>query len=787
MRTSLKFIYTFVLAICVASLTALGAIGVYLVKVVYPSLPPLDALVSYEPKEPLRVYASDGTQIGEFGVERRIPYSAAEFPSVLKQALLAAEDARFYEHSGVDPMGLARAAIADVVSGGKAQGASTLTMQLARNFYLPNHKTYARKILEILLAIKIEKTLSKDEILQLYMNQIFLGRRSYGFGAAARTYYGVDVKDLTVAQAAMLAGLPKAPSTFNPVSNPQRARQRQAYVLGRMLKLAFITDAQYEEAIHEPDYQLPDPEQDGPANSVGELVRRLLYEQMGDTIYERGLRVWTTIDLKAQQAAQQAVQAGVSAYGYRHDYPGPEAHLAAEVIALPEGATRNHAITSALAARPRSSDLVPVVVTAVSEAGLTVVMPDGTKKTVPNAQLTFGQAVQRRRPSPGQLRIVPGSIIRLRQSASGMKLDSLPQVQAALVAVRPQDGAIQAIIGGNGNAPDHLNRATQSWRQPGSAFKPFIYAAAVAKGMGPQTIVDDAPLAIPNKSSHGGVWRPREDGAPLGPITLQEGVAKSKNFVAIRVLRDVGVPYARQYLIDAFGFDPDRIEANLPMALGAGEVTPLQLANAYAVLANGGFRVRPYLIARIVDSNGTEVFKEQPAIAGVNANAVIRPATSYLMTEILRNAARHGTGAGSNALGRSDLAGKTGTTNAYRDGWFAGYQQSLSTVVWMGFDTPRSLGAREYGSRTALPIWVDFMRSALDGVPITPSPVPDDITLLEDKPYDVSYLPGQGYIARVDAPDIPGQTTGLESTGANDASKSKDSEPPDWVKAMFSD
>ncbi|MBU9195342.1 PBP1A family penicillin-binding protein [Burkholderia gladioli] len=723
----------------------------YLAWVVYPSLPPVSALGDYQPAEPLRIFSSDGELLAEYGIERRIPLEAGAIPLRARQALLAAEDASFYAHPGVDAGGLLRAVFVDALRGGKAQGGSTITMQLARNFFLSRHKTFARKLYEVLLAIKLERSLPKDRILQLYMNQIYLGERSYGFGAAARTYYGRDLGELTIAQTAMLAGLPKAPSAYNPISDPERAQARQRYVLARMREVGYLSPAEYRAALDEPPYQRPEPRRDSvPAGSVSELVRQMMVERYGEAAYESGFRVTTTVALGEQRAAFEAVRHGAEAYQQRHGYAGPEASVAAPVLV---DGQLSEAVAQALKQRPEVGGMASAVVIGAGAGRLDLMRADGERVALSGRALAvLSSGAGRRVVLPSSLK--PGAIVRIARDGDGdgrWMLRQLPAVQAALVAISPDDGAIRALVGGNGYTPSQLNHVTQAWRQPGSSFKPFIYSAALAKGFAPASVIDDLPLEIPASYPGGPVWRPRESGALLGPIALREGLARSKNLVAVRVLRAIEPAYAKDYIVRAFGLRSDLIVPNLPMALGAGALTPLQMATGYASFANGGFRVQPYLIAKIQDGAGQVLFEAAPARAGAGAPRVISAANSYLMTDMLRRAAMHGTGAATNALKRGDLAGKTGTTNNYRDGWFAGYQRQLATVVWMGFDTPASMGPREYGARNALPVWIEFMGHALAGVPESIEAPPEDIALIDGEPYDKAFLPGQGFVAALDA------------------------------------
>jgi penicillin-binding protein 1A len=745
-----------------------GLIAGYAIIVMVPQLPSLDALTDYRPKVPLRVYTADHVLIGEFGDERRSLMRFDDIPDVMKKAVLAIEDYRFYEHGGVDFIGILRAGVSDLTHGGDVQGASTITMQVARNFFLSSQKTYTRKIYEMLLAYKIERTLTKDQILELYMNQIYLGERAYGFAAAARVYFGEDLKNITVAQAAMLAGLPKAPSAYNPIVNPKRAKIRQDYILERMLELHYITQAQYDEAVKEDIHT----KQSGNVYSVhaeyvAEMVRQIMYAQYKDETYTRGLSVITTIDSADQEAAYQAVRKGVMDYERRHGYRGPEGF-----VELPEDSDdRDQAIDDALAGHTDNGELVAGVVTAVDPKQVTVQFVDGDAVNVTGDGLRFAAPGLSAHATTAQ-RIRVGSIVRVMPDEKGnWQITQQPQVEGALVSLSPQDGAIRALIGGFDFNQNKFNHVTQAWRQPGSSFKPFIYSAALEKGLAPATIINDAPLYFPPSTPGGEAWEPKDDDEPEGPMSMRLALAKSKNLVSIRILSYIGTKYAQDYVTQRFGFDPDKTPPYLPMALGAGLVTPLQSAAAYSVFANGGYRVNPYLIAEVDDARGQPVSKAQPIVAGRDAPRVISAANDYIMTSMLHTVATTGTGAGTNVLHRSDLSGKTGTTNDAKDGWFAGFQPTLVAVAWMGYDQPKSLGSREFGAQLALPIWVDYMGRALRGVPQQQIPMPDSVTTVAGELYMSDMLPGNGFVASIGVEPgtaLAGDDAGA-ATGASDA------------------
>jgi len=734
-----------------AGLAALAAVVgaliiVYALVVMGPNLPSLDALTDYRPKVPLRVYTADHVLIGEFGEERRSLARFQDIPDQMKKAVLAIEDYRFYDHGGVDFIGILRAGVTDLMHGGASQGASTITMQVARNFFLSSEKTYTRKVYEMLLAYKIEKALTKDQILELYMNQIYLGERAYGFSAAARVYFGKDLKDITLAEAAMLAGLPKAPSAYNPVVNPKRAKIRQQYILKRMLDLNFITRAQYDQAVAEEIHTKSSGTEYGVhAEYVAEMVRQMMYAQYKEETYTRGLTVTTTIDSADQDAAYRAVRKGIMDYERRHGYRGPEGFAN-----LPQDADdREQAIEDALVDHPDNGDLVAAVVTAVSPKQVTAEFVGADPVTISGDGLRFA-APGLRSNAAAALRIKTGSIVRLTKDAkNNWQITQLPQVEGALVSLVPQDGAIRALVGGFDFNKNKFNHVTQAWRQPGSSFKPFIYSAALDKGLGPATVINDAPLYFPPSTPGGQAWEPKDDDQPDGPMSMRTGLQRSKNLVSIRILSFIGTNYAQDYVTQKFGFDPDKTPPYLPLALGAGLVTPLQLSGAYSVFANGGYRINPYLIAEVADARGTVVSRADPLTAGRNAPQTIDPRNAYMMNSLLHTVATSGTGAGTNVLKRNDLQGKTGTTNDAKDGWFAGYQRSLVAVAWMGYDQPKSLGSKEFGAQLALPIWVDYMGRALRDVAQQQMPMPDGITSVDGELFYADRTPGNGFIASI--------------------------------------
>ena len=731
------------LLMALVSLLGLGIVGVLLVvfglAMAYPNLPALDTLTDYKPKMPLRVFTSDSVLIGEFGEERRNMVHIKDIPDVMKKAVLAIEDDRFYEHGGVDYLGITRAALHNLTGGAK-QGASTITQQVARNFFLSSEQTLKRKAYEVLLAWKIEKNLSKDQILEVYMNQIYLGQRAYGFASAAQIYFGKNIQDLTVAEAAMLAGLPKAPSAYNPVVNPKRARMRQQYILQRMAQLGYITPAQYEEAKNEELKVKTDSSAFGVhAEYVSEMARQLVYEQFKEDTYTRGLNVYTTITKADQDAAYIALRKGVMDYEKRHGYRGPEAY-----IEIPKTkAEADDAIETELADHPDSDDIIAAMVLQASPKSLQAVTSAGEEITITGPGLTFGAAWLSEKAAPNR-RIKRGAVIRVMQENNSWVLTQMPEVQSAFVSASTTDGAIRAMVGGFDYNRNKFNHVTQAWRQPGSAFKPFIYSASLERGLSPATIINDAPISFDAGQTGGQAWEPKNyDSKYDGPMTMRKGLMKSKNMISIRILHKIGAKYGQEYAT-RFGFDADKNPPYLTLALGAGNVTPLQMAGAYAVFANGGYKINPYLIAKVTDSDGNVLSQAKPDLAGEEANRVIDERNAFMMNSMLNDVVRFGTANKAMALKRPDLAGKTGTTNDSIDAWFAGYQAKLVGIAWIGYDQPRNLGNRETGGGLALPIWISYMAKALKSIPVEERAVPEGLIHVGDEYYYAENPPGTG-------------------------------------------
>lgn len=726
---------------------------VFVFAIAYSNLPPIDSLTDYRPKIPLRVWSADGILIGEFGEERREYVNIAEVPLQLKQAILAAEDDRFYQHSGVDPLGLVRAVLANFVSGRRGQGGSTITMQIARTFYLPTEKLYTRKIYEIALAFKIEAELSKDRILEVYINQIFLGQRAYGFGAAAQTYFGKRLQHLSVAETATLAGIPVAPSAFNPRVNPKRAKTRQQYVLGRMLQLGYIDAATHEKAVAEVLNVRGGgvAAVSGASNSArprvhaefaAETARQLMFDIFKEETYSRGLNVHTTILAADQQAAWSALREQILSYDRRYGYRGPEAFIELGT----DSVVREQRIEDALLEAIDSPDLIPAVVLEASPKAVRAVMDGGTEVEIKGPGLRFAARALDPKAQPTR-RIVPGAVVRLKVvtgKTPGWEIIQLPQVEGAFVAANASDGAVRALIGGFDFNLNKFNHVTQAWRQPGSSFKPFIYSAALEKGFMPSTLINDAPLIIDPNLTGGQVWEPKNYDAKFdGPLRMRQGLARSKNLVSIRIIQAITPQFAQSH-IKRFGFDPARHPAFLTMALGAGSVTPWQLLSGYAVFATGGYRVNPYLISKVTDASGRALMEAQPLKAGGDGNRVISERNAYMMDSLLRDVTRVGTAARASLLRRADIAGKTGTTNDSHDAWFAGYGGGLVAVGWMGFDQPRPLGERETGGGLALPIWMGYMSTALQGRPEILTAPPDGIVSIGGEIFYSEFPPGAG-------------------------------------------
>jgi penicillin-binding protein 1A len=720
-------------------MSILMVVGVAMV-MAYPQLPDISDLADYRPKLPLRVYTADGVLMGEFGEERRNLTPIKEIPQVMKDAVLSIEDARFYQHGGLDYLGLMRAGIANL-SKRKSQGASTITMQVARNVYLSTEKTYTRKIYEILLTFKLEHLLTKDQILEIYMNQIFLGNRAYGFASAAETYFGKPLKDISIAEAAMLAGLPKAPSAYNPISNPKRARSRQLYIIERMEENGFITAKQATEAKAEPLRIRPNSDKGRiHAEFVAETVRQMMFAQYGQETYTRGLNVYTTLQSTEQMAAYQALRQGIMDFERRQVYRGPE-----KFIELPTSAKEmEDAIDDVLEDHPDNGDVMSAVVLEAGPKKIVAVRQNGEQLEITGDGLKPAQSGLSEKAGPN-IRIKRGAVIRVVQTPKGTwEITQLPEVEGALVAINPKDGSVRALVGGFDFAKNKFNHVIQAWRQPGSSFKPFIYSAALEKGFTPATIVNDGPLFFDAGVTGGQAWEPKNyDGTFEGPMSVRRGLAKSKNMVSIRILQSVGTRNAQEW-VTKFGFDEDKHPAYLTMALGAGSVTPMQMATGYSVFANGGMRVQPHVITRVTDQKG-KVLVESPAQPVDEADRAISPRNAFVMTSLLQEVTRSGTAAKARvALKRDDIYGKTGTTNDSMDAWFAGYHRNLAAVVWIGYDTPRKLGDRETGGGLSLPVWISFMETALKNMPVMDAIAPEGVVNVNGEWYFDEFARGGG-------------------------------------------
>jgi len=693
---------------------------VFAIIIATPNLPSLEAVTDYQPKVPLRIYSADEEMIGEFGEERRNVTPIAKFPDALKKAVLSIEDDRFYEHHGVDFQGVARAALVNL-GGGMSQGASTITMQVARNFFLSNEKTLTRKLYEILLAWKIEQNLSKDKILELYMNQIYLGQRSYGFASAARIYFGKNVNELSIAESAMLAGLPKAPSAYNPVVNFRRAKIRQEYILQRMRDLKYISSNDYAEAmLEELLVKGLGKEFNVRADYVAEYARQLLVTMYGENVYVQGLKVYTTVKKAHQEAAYQAVRKGILDYDLKHGYRGPEGFVEIPNAAF-DSKQMKRALDEALISHSSSDEIQSGVVLEASSSELKVFISSGEMVSIKGAGLSFVKEALSPSAQP-KLRIKKGSIVRVMPSSNNtFQIVQMPEVESALISLNPQTGAILAMSGGFDFRRGQFNHAMQAQRQPGSSFKPFIYAAALEKGIMPRTLVNDAYLSIGGAETGSKPWEPKNyDGKTEGLMTVRAALARSKNLATVRIIRAIGPVYAQSF-IQKFGFEAEKHPPYLTLALGAGSATPLQMAVGYSIFANGGYGVEPYLISRIVDMRGKIIFEASPQAVGDESLRVLDERTAFVADSLLQEVTRSGTAASARVkLSRTDIAGKTGTTNDAHDAWFAGYHPKVSAVVWMGFDKPRSLGSNETGGGLSLPVWINYMTRALADAPDMP-------------------------------------------------------------------
>ncbi len=749
----------------IASVLILVAIAMALA---YPNLPDISDLEDYHPKLPLRVFSAEGDLIGEFGEEHRTLTPIAEIPLVMKNAILAIEDARFFQHGGIDYVGMVRAAVANV-GRSKSQGASTITMQVARNVYLSTEKTFTRKIYEVLLTLKLENNLSKDQILEIYMNQIFLGNRAYGFAAACETYFGKPLKNISIAEAAMLAGLPKAPSAYNPIKNPRRARIRQQYIIERMLENGFITAAQAEAAKKEVlQVKTAANRPQVHAEYVAEMVRQLMYGQYGDETYTRGLDVRTTLISAQQEAAYKALRQGIMDFERRQIYRGPE-----KFIPLPKDAQElEDAVDEVLDEHPDNGDVLSAVVIQADAKRIVAQRQGAEQLEITGEGLKPVQSGLSEKAAPN-IRIRPGAVIRVVKTSKGTwEVTQLPEVEGAFFALDPRDGAIKALVGGFDFGKNKFNHVTQAWRQPGSSFKPFIYSAALEKGFTASTVINDAPLFFDAGVTGGQPWEPKNyDGTFEGPMTLRRALAKSKNMISIQILQSIGTSYAQEW-ISRFGFDAEKHPPYLTMALGAGSVTPMQLATGYSVFANGGFRVSPWLISRVSEQRG-KVLVETPAPIAGEANRAIEPRNAFMMSSLLQEVTRSGTAARAQAaLKRPDIYGKTGTTNDSMDAWFAGYQPTLAAVTWIGYDTPRKLGDRETGGGLSLPVWISFMETALKNVAVTEPEPPEGLVRLNNEWYYEEFAKNTGIGALGATGDKPAATGPARAPTAAEEQKS---------------
>ena len=720
-------------------------------------LPDVSVLKDMHMQVPLRVYTADGQLMARYGAKQRVPVRLHQIPLLLSNAVLAVEDARYYDHPGVDLVGLARAAKAVLLSGRKVQGASTITMQVARNFFLTRKKTYSRKVREILLALKIDRNLSKDKVLELYLNKVYFGRRAYGVAAAAQVYYDKPLNELTLAQMAMMAGLPQAPSRNNPISNPKQALKRRNHVLDRMLEVGFIDQAQHDEAIVAPvTAQNHGLKIAFHAPYVAELVRQTMIREYGDQAYDLGLNVVTTIRTSDQRAAQQALQTGLEQYSQRHGYRGPLGHLSAV------DSIDREVWLAKLDSYPSQPRMRVAAIVAVADKQAQALLADGSEVTIPWAGLSWAAPAQAngfagKAPSVAGDVVAIGDVVWLAPHDQQWWLTQLPVVQGAEISLDPKTGSILSLVGGYQFAASKFNRVTQALRQPGSSFKPFVYSAALDKGYTLASIINDAPVVMQD-SGENALWRPHNDNLKFyGPTRLRTGLVKSRNLVSIRLLQQIGVPYAIDY-VSRFGFDPNKLPNSLSLALGSASVTPLQLATGYAVFANGGYRIVPHFIQQVTNQNQDVLYRAHfgqvmtqergdaipigtDPVASAAAPQVVTKENAYLVTDALQGVIQQGTGRAAKVLKRSDLAGKTGTTNKQADAWFAGYNRDVLSVVWVGFDNLTSL--HEYGSKAALPIWIDYMRAALAGQPMHALAVPPGVVT-------VRIDPSNGLLARSD-------------------------------------
>ena len=740
-----------VAGLALAGVTAVLLLVAIALATAFPNLPDISELSNYRPILPLRVFSSDGLLLGEFGEEHRNLTPIKEIPKIMIDAVLAIEDTAFYEHGGVSYKGFVRAALANLRKS-KSQGASTITMQVARNVYLSSEKNYIRKIYEILLTFKLEHMLTKDQILEIYMNQIFLGNRAFGFAAASEAYFDKPLKNLSVAEAAMLAGLPQAPSAYNPITNPKRARARQLHIIDRMQENGFITKQQAEEAVAQ-DLKIKSGADAKRVHGeyVAETVRQLMFAQYGAETYTRGLNVYTTLRASDQEAAYKALRKGIMDFERRQVYRGPE-----KFVDLPlSGQELDEAVDDALEETPDNGDVMSAVVLEANSKKIVAVRQNGDPFEIVGDGLNPARSGLADK-APPNIKIRRGAVIRVGKNPKGAwEVTQMPEVEGAFVALDPRDGAIRAMVGGFDFDKSKFNHVTQAWRQPGSSFKPFIYSAALEKGFTGSTIINDAPLFFSAGVTGGQPWEPKNyDGKFDGPMSLRTGLAKSKNMISIRIIKSIGPQYAQEWITN-FGFDEDKHPPYLTMALGAGSVTPMQMATAYSVFANGGYRVNPWIIAKVTEQRGRVLQETKPPVLNESMRG-IAARNAYVMSSLLNEVTRSGTAArAQGTLKRTDLYGKTGTTNDSMDAWFAGYQPTLTAVTWIGYDTPRKMGSNETGGGLSLPVWIAFMEHALKGVPVKELPVPEGVVNSGNEWYFEEFAKGGVRALGLDDPNSP--------------------------------
>lgn len=738
----LKLIFFFLLA----GFASLALAAFLLYRFIEPQLPDIEVLRDARYQTPMSIYSKDGLLIAQYGEMKRSPVSFSEVPEKVIQAFLAAEDNRFFDHPGVDYQGLLRATFSFLRTGKKKQGGSTITMQVARNFFLSSEKTFFRKLKEIVLAIKIESELTKEQILELYLNKIYFGHHAYGVVAATQVYYGKGINELDLDEIATIAGLPKAPSAFNPITNPERAASRRNYVLKRMRKLGYINDQTYQDMINRPvTAKLHTTPVELNAPHVAELIRNEMYRQYGESAYTSGYRIYTTIDSRLQAAADRALRLALHDYDERHGFRG-----AKQRVDLKKD-KRTKDWDERLSSIPRAGETVPGLVLAVKDSSAEIYLGDKQRieldwDGLKWARKYISENAQGPLPKSTKEILKAGDLIRLRKDGNDhWKLSQIPEVEGALVALDPTSGAVVALSGGYDFALSKFNRATQAQRQPGSGFKPILYAAALTHGYTPASVVNDAPVVFSDPSQADGFWRPQNySGRFYGPTRLRVALAKSRNLVSIRLLQSIGLKKAIDMAM-RFGFQPEELPRSLPLALGSGTATPLRMGQAYAVFANGGFHVEPYFIERIETEADRTIFRATPQIVCANcaesddhqtnfAPRTLSPQVHYMMNSMLQDVVRTGTATRAMELGRNDIAGKTGTTNEYRDAWFNGYVPSLTTIAWVGFDSSKSLGKGETGGKAALPMWMYFMQEALKDLPEQTFPLPSGLTIARMDP-----------------------------------------------------